>query len=69
MLKASLISNKEISSFFRPDMERTLVMAATGAVGKSIGAQAASAKPGKLIDHDVKEFLAPQLRGYIFLYY
>ena len=46
-LKASLISNREMSSFVRPQRERTLVMAATGAVGKSIGASAASAKPTK----------------------
>ena len=44
-LKASLISNMEISSLVRPQMDSTLVIAATGAVGKSIGANAASANP------------------------
>ena len=43
--KASLISNIEISSFVSPHTSRTLDMAATGAVGKSIGASAASANP------------------------
>ena len=44
-LKASLISNLEMFSLARPQRESTLFMAATGAVGKSIGARAASANP------------------------
>ena len=44
--KASLISNMEISSFVSSHNSSTLDMAATGAVGKSMGARAASAKPG-----------------------
>lgn len=45
-LKASLISKREMSSLVRSHWERILVMAATGAVGKSMGARAASAMPG-----------------------
>ena len=43
--KASLISNMAMSSFVSWQSSNTLLMAATGAVGKSIGASAASAKP------------------------
>ena len=42
---ASLISNISISSFVKLHTSSTLLMAATGAVGKSIGARAASARP------------------------
>ena len=42
---ASLISNMAISSFVSSQAESTFDMAATGAVGKSMGAKAASANP------------------------
>ena len=43
--KASLISNMAMSSFVSLQSSKTLLMAATGAVGKSMGASAASAIP------------------------
>ena len=45
--KASLISQRAMSSFLNPHCSRTLLMAATGAVGKSMGASAASPNPGE----------------------
>ena len=45
--KASLISNMAMSSFVSLHSSNTLLMAATGAVGKSIGASAASAMPDR----------------------
>ena len=42
---ASLISNIEMSSLVSEQISSTLLMAATGAVGKSMGANAASANP------------------------
>lgn len=43
-LKASLISHRAISEDFKPAFSRANGIACAGAIGKSIGAQAASAK-------------------------
>ena len=58
--KASLISNIEMSSFVSPHSSRTLDMAATGAVGKSIGANAASANPAPQCRREGNIYYAPQ---------
>jgi len=42
--KASLISHKAMSSILSPAFSKAFGMACEGAIGKSIGAQAASAK-------------------------
>ena len=44
--KASLISQRAMSSFLNPQCSRTLLIAATGAVGKSMGTSTASPNPG-----------------------
>ena len=48
--KASLISKLEMSATDRPAIARARGMAIAGAVGKSIGAMAASAKPMLSVD-------------------